>query len=181
MILQHRSKWVVSCLDNVSPLCSPQGHGSPQYQQAPRIPSPLQGRGTVSGPLVWVRVTKYGKPAPDNSNAGESYWWPAYVRPISASHRYRAVLMSHTGFRRAVNRWASHRSSIRGNLTPRAAEHSPRDVLSISCPPLQASRTGCYTLQPSDVSVPRRQSSAEISKNCHGRSLAFCRGSGTRG
>ncbi|KAN0133677.1 hypothetical protein V8E53_008401 [Lactarius tabidus] len=79
MILQHRSKWVVSCLDNVSPLCSPQGHGSPQYQQAPRIPSPLQGRGTVSGPLVWVRVTKYGKPAPDNSNAGESYWWPAYV------------------------------------------------------------------------------------------------------
>lgn len=84
MISPHRLKWVVSCLDSVSPLCSPRGHGAPQLQQAPRMHSPLQGRGTDSGHLVWVRVTKYGKLAPDNHNEGESYWWPAYVRPIRA-------------------------------------------------------------------------------------------------
>ena len=78
MISPHCSKWVDSCLlDDVSPLCSPQ----PQRKQLSGLHDPTQGRGTDSGPLVWVRVTKSGRPATDDhDSSGESYWWPACVR-----------------------------------------------------------------------------------------------------
>ncbi|KAH9048577.1 hypothetical protein EDB84DRAFT_1456666 [Lactarius hengduanensis] len=66
--------------DSVSPLCSPQHHDTQQYKKAPCLHSPSQGRGTDSGPLVWVRVTKSGRPAPDDQEgSGESYWWPAHI------------------------------------------------------------------------------------------------------
>ena len=77
MISPHRSKCVDSCLlDDVSPLCSPQ----PQRKQLSGLHGPTQGRGTDSGPLVWVRVTKSGPATDDHDSSGESYWWPACVR-----------------------------------------------------------------------------------------------------
>ena len=161
MISPHHSKDVDSCLlDNVSPLCSPQ-RDIQQHKQAPGLHSPLQGRGTDSGPLVWVRVTKSGKPAPDDRDgSGESYWWPACVR--QANVHYRADLTSHTDNGRAADCRTSYCCSLWGNLPPGAKKYSSRDALSISHPPLQTARSRCHTLQPSDVSMPRSKSSAEI-------------------
>ncbi|KAI9446560.1 hypothetical protein H4582DRAFT_578721 [Lactarius indigo] len=67
--------------DSVSPLCSPQHHDTiQQHKTAPCLHSPSQGRSTDSGALVWVRVTKSGRPAPDDQEgSGESYWWPAHI------------------------------------------------------------------------------------------------------
>jgi len=66
---------------------SPRRHDTTrQRKQAPLPPDSPQKRGADSGPLVWVRVTRSGKLAPNGErgdNEGEvegSYWWPASVR-----------------------------------------------------------------------------------------------------
>lgn len=66
--------------DSVSSLCSPQRHGTEQHKQATSLCSPPKSSGTESSPLVWVRATKYGRPASDeHDGSGESYWWPACI------------------------------------------------------------------------------------------------------
>lgn len=124
-------------------LASPPRH--PRHDRKRRKQSPLrdspQSNGADPGPLVWVRVTRWGELAPREPGGGEeSYWWPACVRQLRVSNLFTHKLRSFCQITEGRLATGPLTASLYGEISPAAPKSvrleapSPSHILPFKLP-----------------------------------------------